>query len=180
MRVDLLKSTEAEKNAPGALLVAADVRRVALGRRFDVVSCFYDSLNYLLRKSDLLAAFRSARRHLAPGGVFIFDINTLEGMRQNWNHTVCVRGEGYTAVWEYSYDEDENLGQGRFEGFIREADTTLYRHYDETHYERGYEADEVEALLKKAGFARWTKLDGYGAGRANRKSEKLLFACGGS
>jgi endo-1,4-beta-mannosidase len=100
-------------------------------------------------------------------------------MRQNWNHTVCVRDEGYTAIWEFSYDEDENLGQGRFEGFIRQEGTTLYRHYDETHFERGYDAEEVEELLKKAGFAKWAKLDGYGAGRASKKSEKLLYACGG-
>lgn len=172
---------QARRNAPGADLLAADVRKVKLERRFDVVSCFYDSLNYLLRKSDLLAAFRTARRHLAPGGIFIFDINTLEGMRQNWTHTVCLRGEGFTAIWEYTYDEDENLGQGRFEGFIKagEDGEELYRRYDETHYERGYEAGEVEELLVKAGLRPLDKLDGYTGARAGRKAEKLLYACAG-
>lgn len=172
--------TQARKNVPGADFVAADIRKLALGRRFDVVSCFYDSLNYLLRKSDLQAAFRRARRHLEPGGVFVFDINTLEGMRQNWNQTLCLRGKDYTAVWEFTYDEDENLGQGRFEGFIRDRgkDGGLYRHYDEMHYERGYEAEEVEELLAGAGFRILDKLDAYTGTRVNRETEKLLYACG--
>lgn len=169
---------QAAKNAPAAPLFAADVRRFDLGLRFDVVSCFYDSFNYLLRKSDLLAAFRCARRHLASAGVFIFDMNTLEGMRQNWNHTLCLRGEGYTTIAEYTYDEDDNLGQGRFEGFIVDGDSGLYRRYDETHFERGYEAAEVLELLAKAGFQVRTQLDGYTGGRVGRKTEKILYVCG--
>lgn len=170
--------TQAAKNAPGAPLFAADVRRFDLARSFDVVSCFYDSFNYLLRKSDLLAAFRCARRHLAPGGVFIFDMNTLQGMRENWNHTVCMRGEGYTTIAEYTYDEDDNLGQGRFEGFIADGGTGLYRRYDETHYERGYESPEVEALLAQAGLRLHSRHDGYGGGTVTRKTEKILYSCG--
>lgn len=169
--------THAKTNASRAELVAADVRKLALGRRFDVISCFYDSFNYLIRKADLLAAFRGARRHLAAGGVFIFDMNTVEGLRNNWNQTICMRGRGYTAIVEYTYDEDENLGSGRFEGFVRDGGDGLYRRYDELHHERGYDAAEVEALLMRAGFGKPGKLDAYYGTRPAKGSEKILYVC---
>lgn len=40
---------------------------------FDAVTCLFAVLSYLTTNGDLLAGLQTARRHLAPGGVFIFD-----------------------------------------------------------------------------------------------------------
>ena len=54
--------------------VEGDMRDFALGREFDCIFIARNSLLHLLSTADLLAAFAAVRRHLAPDGVFAFDI----------------------------------------------------------------------------------------------------------
>ena len=54
--------------------VPGDMRDFDLGRRFGLVFIGRNSLLHLHSTEDLLAAFAAIRRHLAPGGIFAFDI----------------------------------------------------------------------------------------------------------
>ncbi|MGH9238826.1 MAG: class I SAM-dependent methyltransferase [Vicinamibacterales bacterium] len=54
--------------------VEGDMRDFALDRKFDLIFVARNSLLHLLSTADLLAAFAAVRRHLAPNGVFAFDI----------------------------------------------------------------------------------------------------------
>lgn len=51
-----------------------DVRTCDLGRQFDAALMMFAVLGYQLTNADALAALRTARRHLQPGGLFIFDV----------------------------------------------------------------------------------------------------------
>ena len=53
--------------------VVGDVRDVSLGRTFDAVISMFAVMSYQLTNDDLLAAFKTARTHLKPGGLFVFD-----------------------------------------------------------------------------------------------------------
>jgi SAM-dependent methyltransferase len=63
--------------APGAELLEGDLTSFSLGRTFDVIICVFDTLNHLLTFDAWLSAFDSVAAHLAPGGLFVFDINTI-------------------------------------------------------------------------------------------------------
>lgn len=52
----------------------ADMRALDLGRRFDTVLMMFAVLGYQHENADLLAALRTVRRHLTPGGLFVFDV----------------------------------------------------------------------------------------------------------
>ena len=54
-------------------LVCADLRAVDLGRRFDAAIAMFAVISYQTTLADLGKAFASARRHLVPGGLFVFD-----------------------------------------------------------------------------------------------------------
>ena len=54
--------------------VRGDMRDFALGRQFSLIFVARNSLLHLLSTTDLLAALSAVRRHLAPDGVFAFDI----------------------------------------------------------------------------------------------------------
>src|SRR5207244_1364995 len=71
----------ARQKLPGARFVQADMTEVRLGETFDVVLCVYDSINHLLRFEDWERAFDTAREHLGPEGVFVFDVNTRERLQ---------------------------------------------------------------------------------------------------
>lgn len=50
-----------------------DIRTVSLQRTFDVVISLFHVISYQTTNEDITAAFATARAHLKPGGVFIFD-----------------------------------------------------------------------------------------------------------
>ena len=164
----------ARRNVPGARFVVQDVRRLSLPRNFDVITCMFDSLNYLTTSLDLLKAFRGARRHLAPDGIFAFDMNTFEGLEDSWRRTSVKREPDLTLIVENTFDAKRALGHCLITGFIRTK--TGYRRFQEDHVERGYRAREIERLLSQAGFV-FKKYDGNSLGRVRKRSGRLLYVC---
>lgn len=54
--------------------VEADMRNFALGRQFSLIFIARNSLLHLSEQDDFTALFGAVRRHLAPDGIFAFDI----------------------------------------------------------------------------------------------------------
>jgi SAM-dependent methyltransferase len=52
----------------------ADIRKLDLKRQFDAVLMMFTVLGYQLEDSDVVAALATVRRHLEPGGLFLFDV----------------------------------------------------------------------------------------------------------
>jgi SAM-dependent methyltransferase len=76
----------AKRKAPKATLIHGDITDFSLGRRFDVVLCPFDTINHVTSFQAWKKIFSLTHRHLAPGGVFIFDVNTehkMEGYRND-------------------------------------------------------------------------------------------------
>jgi SAM-dependent methyltransferase len=63
----------ARRKLPGIDLLRGDMRRLDLGRRFDVVSCLFSAIGHLASEADLRASFGNFARHLTPGGVVIVE-----------------------------------------------------------------------------------------------------------
>jgi SAM-dependent methyltransferase len=66
----------ARHKVPGAKLFRQDMVNFQIDDRFDVICCVFDSINHVRRFSDWKKVFARVRRHLSPGGCFLFDINT--------------------------------------------------------------------------------------------------------
>jgi SAM-dependent methyltransferase len=64
---------------PHERLLAGDMRAFELQRRFGAIFVAANTLSLLLGEADLEATFAAVVRHLAPGGVFVFDVSRLEG-----------------------------------------------------------------------------------------------------
>jgi SAM-dependent methyltransferase len=54
--------------------VEGDMRSFDMGRRFGCIFVARNSLLHLSSAEDINATFVAVRRHLAPGGVFVFDV----------------------------------------------------------------------------------------------------------
>jgi SAM-dependent methyltransferase len=65
---------QARTKVPGATFVEGDARAVRLERRdFDAVLAMFAVVAYQTSPEDQRALYRTAREHLAPGGLFVFD-----------------------------------------------------------------------------------------------------------
>jgi SAM-dependent methyltransferase len=83
---------------PGRVLVA-DMRALPQLGAFGLVTCLDDAVNYLLSVDDLVAAFASVARLLAPDGVYLFDTNTLATYRAGFAVDAVFERPLAGAVW---------------------------------------------------------------------------------
>ena len=63
----------AGERLPGVPLHLADMRKLDLGRRFDVVTCLFSSIGYVTDPSELQSTVKRLAEHVRPGGVLILD-----------------------------------------------------------------------------------------------------------
>jgi SAM-dependent methyltransferase len=69
-------------------------------REFDLLSCISNSINYLLDFESLTAAFKSAARSLREGGTYIFDVNTLNTVRNFLSSDTTMRRGDTVFRWQ--------------------------------------------------------------------------------
>ncbi|MCW5715918.1 MAG: class I SAM-dependent methyltransferase [Bauldia sp.] len=162
----------AARKAPGARLVEGDVARLALRETFDVVTCLFDSLNYLVGLADLDRALAGARRHLAAGGVFLFDVKTADGFRRE--RPRAYRDSDRVTMFEPRFDEKRKVQTLLVTGFVREGE--LFRRFEEEHVQRGYEHAFLARRLDRAGFVH-TAMDFDTGGEIVAGSGRLFFVC---
>ena len=126
----------------------AEFQTFTLERRYALVYSIFDSLNNLLTDDDFSAMARNVHAHLAPGGVFVFDVNTTAGLRQLWEGGVASGwADDVYYRWEHSFDEARQLA--KVEAYCDTAEGA----FTEVHYERGYDPPLVTRLLTAAGFS---------------------------
>ncbi len=123
----------------------------AIPRKVDLVTCYFDSLNYLLTLSDLTACFKSARRALYDDGYFIFDVNTPEAMKVLWGSQVYAdETEDVAWIWKNFYFPKVKRAEVKAVFFVRRGE--VWERFEETHAERGYNVTEIKKVLKASGF----------------------------
>jgi SAM-dependent methyltransferase len=147
---------EARAKAGGAAeVLVADMRVLPQLGAFDLVTCIDDAVNYLTSTAELRAAFEGFARNLRPGGLAIFDANTLATFRHGYSQTFaldsggsffCVRGGGDPAM--------PPGGQARvtIEVFSPEPGD-LWRRTRSHHLHRHHPRASVERAAAAAGLA---------------------------
>jgi ubiquinone/menaquinone biosynthesis C-methylase UbiE len=121
-------------------------------RRFDLVTSFFDSLNYLLTPRDLTATYRSVYRHLKPGGYFIFDMNTPLMLRTVGTDQRPFAGANNQVAWIFQNDVEN---KGEFANLNLTFFAKEGRHWtriDEHHRQRSYPNSQIKKMLRSVGF----------------------------
>lgn len=155
------------------LYLQQDMREFELYGTVRAVISICDSMNYLLEEEDLLAVFHLVNNYLDPQGIFIFDLNTVYKYRELLGETTIAenREEG-SFIWDNYYDAETGINQYDLTLFICEQEG-LYRKYEETHYQRGYEIETVKRLLKEAGMEFVAAYDAFTREPVREKGERI-------
>ena len=134
-----------------------------------------DSLNYITEKEELRQVFRLVNNYLDPGGIFLFDMNTVHKYRDILgDDTIAENRDEGSFIWENSYDPDTGLNIYELAVFLPREDG-LYEKCEELHCQRAYEQAEIEALIREAGMEIVGVYDAYTDKPASPDSERLLF-----
>lgn len=118
---------------------------------FDLVTCVYDSLNYLLEERELAACFEGVARVLAPGGLLVADMNTRSFLEHDWGTCEVIEQAGLVQVSQSYFDPAAECSTMVLSCFAGD-DQRGYTRFDETHVERAYAPEIVARLLGSAGL----------------------------
>ena len=147
--LEVCKEKLLSKNS--SLLVNGDMRNFKLGKKMPIITCLYDSLNYLLTEAELLRCFRRVYDALADDGIFIFDMNTIHSLRDEWgNNKFQRRDKGLFSIWSNQFNPNNNISSLSITLHVRRNGEDIVLR--EFHQERGYPLSVIEELLNAAGF----------------------------
>lgn len=119
------------RDARGPLPVAqADLRALPFEHGVDIVTCLFDSLNFLLDDDGLRAAIAGFAAALRPGGIAYFDIVTERMVTDHFEDQSWVEDIGaFQARWSSAYDRRNRVAETRIRINRGEAATIRERIY---------------------------------------------------
>jgi SAM-dependent methyltransferase len=144
----------AAKAGDRARLEVHDMRALPRLGAFDLVCCLDDAVNYALGADDLEATFAGLARNLAPGGVVVFDANSLFAYRTFFASMTVLAGDERVLVWDGHAGPDFAAGamaQATLEALQRHEDGS-WRRERSAHHQRHHPRATVEAALRRAGL----------------------------
>ena len=142
----------AEEGSADILYLLQDIREFELYGTVRAVISTCDTLNYITQREDLLQVFRLVNNYLDPGGLFLFDINTVSHYAKLCaDNTFAESRDDCSFIWENEYDSDSGINEYDLTLFLRREDG-LYERFFETHTEKAWEISEVRELLEEAGM----------------------------
>lgn len=154
--MDMLEIAMEKQEGRGDILyLLQDMREFELYGTVRAVVSVCDSMNYITEEEDLLDVFRLVNNYLDPGGLFVFDLNTAYKYKEILGEsTIAEDREDASFIWDNYYDEEEQINQYDLALFIPEEreGETLYRKYEETHFQRAYSLQKIKGLLAEAGM----------------------------
>jgi hypothetical protein len=151
-----------------------------LGRRFERIVLPYNGLYCLLTQAALRACFRCVRKHLTPGGDFLFDVWAADRFHSQSDASAhyddeapilqLCRGAELWDVFESSHfrKRDQRLNVTYTYVAKRRAPVSIGI------AQRYARSRELFALLARAGFERVQAYGGFAGQRFGPRSEHLV------
>jgi SAM-dependent methyltransferase len=168
--VEMLKTANqqlAKLNAQQASLLKfshGDIRNIRLDQTFDIVLSLFHVISYQTTNEDVLATLTTAREHLNPGGILIFDVWYGPAVLTQRPAVRIKRLEdrkiAVTRIAEPQMYPNENLVDVNYQIFIKnKADKTIDE-LQETHQLRYFFEPEIDLFfshlsLKKLVCKEW-------------------------
>ncbi len=133
-----------------------DVRQIRIPETFDAAISLFHVVSYQAGNQDLRDCFATAKRHLKPGGVFVFDCWYGPAVLTD-RPTVRVKrwedeGASVTRIAEPTLHANENTVDVHYTIFVRNRVSEVTTVLEELHRMRYLFLPEVETLASDAGL----------------------------
>jgi SAM-dependent methyltransferase len=148
----------------------ADATNFDLGECFDGAYSFFDSLNYIASLDSYRRALACVGKHLRPGAIFVFDLNTAYAFEQRMFDQRSLRsGAKLRYDWKGDWDPATRI--------IR-VDMRFWhcgQELEETHVQRAHSEEETRDALLEAGFTDVRAYNSYTLDRPRARSDRVHY-----
>ena len=148
--------------------------RLDLYGTVDAAVCCLDSLNYLTDPRDVQRTLRRLHLFVAPGGMLVFDVNTVAKLSALDGQVFLDETEDTLCLWRTEYNR--GLCSYYMDLFFRREDGAWDRQA-ELHRQRAYTVEQLTGWLTEAGFG---DIRVYGDMRLRRPREneqRIYISC---
>jgi len=174
--VDMLSCAKDKSIDRDILYLNQDMTDFELYGTVDAIVCLMDSINYLIYKKDIKKVLALVKNYLNPGGLFIFDINTPYKFKNIFKDNVFYDvSEDITYIWQNSFDAKKGLCEFDLTIFVKDGDS--YKRYDEIHYERCYEIEDLKRMVIGSGLELLNVYDSLKLSSPSKNSQRVFFVC---
>jgi SAM-dependent methyltransferase len=134
----------------GVTLLHQELQETRLPEVVGAAVCVFDSLNHLTSLDDLRQSFLRIACNLAPGGLFLFDLNDEASFASLFEGSWTVESKYLHATITASHTPAGDYGALQFTVFSPTG--RLWRRHDFTVRERNWRSPDVRSALDEAGF----------------------------
>ena len=161
------------------MYLCQDMRELELYCTVGTVICICDSINYVLEEEEVIETFRRVNNYLFPKGLFIFDFNTdYKYAEVIGDTTIAENREDCSFIWDNFYDEESHINEYDLTIFVREdEEMDVFRRFQETHFQRGYNLQEMMHFVKAAGLEFVAAIDADTDDEVTEVTERVLMVC---
>jgi len=132
------------------------VRHIRISETFDAAVSLFHVVSYQVSNQDLRDCFATAKRHLKPGGVFVFDCWYGPAVLTDPPSVRVRRWEdgatSVTRIAEPTLHANENIVDVHYTLFVRNRGSAVTKVLKELHRMRYLFRPEVEMLASAAGL----------------------------
>lgn len=156
------------------LLLCQNMQNLDLYGTVDTVVCALDSLNHLRDEVQLKKTFAQIFLFLNPGGMLVFDVNTI------YKHEIILGDNPYIyetgdvlCAWRNAYHPQSHTVDIRLDFFEKNA--SKYERTSEAFSERAYPLEAVADMLAQTGFTDIHQYDELKFSPPRAESQRVFF-----
>jgi ubiquinone/menaquinone biosynthesis C-methylase UbiE len=150
---------------PNVSFGVQDMRRFVVRDKFNLITCTFDSLNYVLNIHGVKATFHRVASSLKKSGLFVFDSNTSQQYTTAGSGSQKRNLGGQSFIQSWTYDPVRKLAMTTFE-FTDGS--------KEVHRQRPYDLSELGPILTSSGLRPVRAWSGFNRSPYDAESARLF------
>ncbi len=156
--------------------LSQDMRKLDMFGTIDVTVCALDSINHLESAEDVQTVFDRVSLFAEPGGLFIFDVNTLYKHREILADNAFIYSfDDFYCGWQNEYDISDSSVHIWLDLFEKQEQG--WTRYSEDFREIFLPQELIEDMISRAGLTLMGVFDGYTDTPVREKSERAVYVC---
>lgn len=172
---DMLSEAMSKNTGTSRILyLCQDSAELDLYGTIDVTVCALDSLNHITDPEKLKKTFEKVSLFTAPGGLFLFDVNTEYKHREVLgSQTFVYDMDDLFCVWQNATDENL-MTEISLDFFVQQGNNT-YKRQSERFFERAWTQKHLCDLLEQTGFELLEIFEGDTFQTVREKSQRAVI-----
>lgn len=157
-------------------LYQQDMRELELPEKYDIITIFCDSLNYVTDEEGVKQTFARIYHHLKDKGLFLFDVHSLYKIHHIFeNETFTINEDQLALIWNCFPGEMKDSIEHELSFFVREPNDETFVRFEEFHVQRAYEIASLQKWLEEIGFS-IVSITNLEMNPVSEKTERIFFA----